>query len=167
MIFKEKQKFTQWYIWIIPMAALLFMIALCFQQIVLGKIVGQHPGSNSELLLITLVPLSILMLLYSITLITEVSDEGIYFNLKPFTKRFIRWEEIQNIEIIRYDFVGYGLRVDTQYGTVYNIKGYHGIKINLKDGKRILIGTQKADDFNSVLNQLNVVPVNRFESLPS
>src|SRR5678815_1454117 len=101
--FKEKQKFTQWYIWIVPGAVFLMMLALCFQQIVLGKVVGTNPGSNAELLLITLIPLSILVFLYSITLITEVSGEGIYFNLKPFYRRFIRWEEIRDIEIMRYD----------------------------------------------------------------
>jgi hypothetical protein len=68
---------------------------------------------------------------------------------------------------MRYDFVGYGLRLDTQYGSVYNIKGYHGIRINLKDGKRILLGTQKADEFSQVLNEIQLVPVIRLESLPS
>nr|WP_315263057.1 hypothetical protein [uncultured Flavobacterium sp.] len=46
---------------------------------------------------------------------------------------------------MNYKFLGFGVRLFTSYGTVYNTKGDTGLAIELKCGKKILIGTQKGD----------------------
>ena len=38
---------------------------------------------------------------------------------------------------------GWGIRLWTKYGTVFNIKGKKGLAIELYSGKKFLIGTQK------------------------
>ncbi|MGB5272717.1 MAG: hypothetical protein WBN39_01570, partial [Flavobacteriaceae bacterium] len=67
-----------------------------------------------------------------------------------FNKQF-KWEDIDKAEIIKYRFVGFGIRLSFKYGTVYNIKGNLGMALHLKDGKKYLIGTQKPEELQKAI----------------
>ena len=67
------------------------------------------------------------------------------------TKKYMPWEDIKSTKVITYKFVGYGLRLGTKYGTIFNIKGSRGLQIELKSGEKVLIGTQQADDMKGLL----------------
>ena len=57
-----------------------------------------------------------------------------------------------------YGFIGgYGIRLWTKYGTVYNTSGKIGLAITLNNGDKFLIGTQKSDELKLFLenNKLN------------
>ena len=70
----------------------------------------------------------------------------------PFVKKHFAWKDIQGAKTLRYGFVGgYGIRLLTPYGTVYNIKGKEGLALELKNGKKYLIGSQKTDEIELVL----------------
>jgi hypothetical protein len=64
------------------------------------------------------------------------------------------WSEINKVEIISYGFVGYGWRL-TQYGTIYNIGGNMGLRLHLKSGKKVVLGTQKTKELANFLGQIN------------
>lgn len=76
----------------------------------------------------------------------------------PFIKnRQFLWAEIESANVIEYGFVGgWGIRMGTKYGTVYNVKGKMGIQIILKSGKKFVIGTQKHKELTDVLDQYRV-----------
>lgn len=61
----------------------------------------------------------------------------------PFVKKKVSWKEIKQIKVVKYDFVGYGIRLGSEFGTVYNTKGNKGLAIELKNEKKFIIGTQK------------------------
>ena len=73
----------------------------------------------------------------------------------PFVKKEFQWSEIQKSKVVNYGFVGgWGIRLFTKYGTVYNIRGNKGLAIELKNGKKYLIGTQKEEEMKKFINGL-------------
>lgn len=56
-------------------------------------------------------------------------------NFSPFLKKSVKWKEIKTVKIVKHDFMGYGIRLGSEYGTVYNTKGNKGLAIELKTGK--------------------------------
>lgn len=67
-------------------------------------------------------------------------------------RKSVEWEDVKQAKVVDYGFVGgWGIRFGTEYGTVYNIKGKKGLAIELNNGKKFLIGTQKEEELNEVL----------------
>ena len=59
-------------------------------------------------------------------------------------------------EIVNYGFVGgWGIRLWTKYGTVYNMRGNKGLAIALTDGNKFLIGTQKPEELTAILEKIS------------
>ena len=78
-------------------------------------------------------------------------------NFFPFKKKRVEWNEIKNTKVINYGFVGgWGIRLWTKYGTVYNMKGNKGLAIELKNGKKFLIGTQKETELRNVMEKMPI-----------
>jgi len=56
--------------------------------------------------------------------------------------------------VVDYGFVGgWGVRWWTKFGTVYNVMGRIGLAIELKNGKKLLIGTQKKTEVGAIVKQ--------------
>ena len=84
---------------------------------------------------------------------THISKTGLNIKYYPFVNRSIKWSDIKEITVIDYGFVGgWGVRVLTDYGTVYNAKGSIGAHIKLKNGKQLVIGTQKEQDMKHIID---------------
>jgi hypothetical protein len=90
-----------------------------------------------------------------IRLITEIDKEEIRINFFPFVKKQISWKEIKSVEIVNYGFVGWGIRLWTKYGTVYNTKGNRGLAIELLNGEKYLIGTQRENEVKEMIKKNN------------
>lgn len=144
--FKEKQKFTQWWLWLFLIAIGIFQVYALSSQLIQGVYFGDKPMSNIGLIIFTIIPFGIIILFWYLKLETEIDEKEIRIQFTPLVKKTFRWEDIQSAAIIEYKFVGYGIRLFTSYGTVYNTKGNTGLAIELKSGEKILIGTQKADE---------------------
>jgi len=131
--FKEEQKFTQWWLWII-----LAVIGLI-------PVFGIYKETNSiSQWVVGIFICALIVLFWMIKLRTEISENGIKMTFFPFVKKKIKWKEIKEVKVVNYGFVGgWGIRFGTKYGTVYNIKGKFGLAIKLNTGKKFLIGTQK------------------------
>jgi hypothetical protein len=86
---------------------------------------------------------------------TEIDQDEIRMNFYPFVKKRISWNQIKKADVVNYGFVGgWGIRLWTSYGTVYNTKGDRGLAIELVDGKKLLIGTQKEAALKAVLEEI-------------
>lgn len=78
------------------------------------------------------------------TVVTKENIQLIYF---PFVWKTINLSDIDTMKVINYGFVGgWGIRLWTKYGTVYNVSGNKGLFIKLKNGKTMVIGTQKSQE---------------------
>lgn len=154
--FKEEQKFVQWWLWVLLVGFGLFPLYLFWNQIVLGNPVGSKPMSDLGVILVTILLYGIIVFFGIIKLRTEINAKEIKIHFFPLVKKTISWDSIASAEVINYGFVGgWGIRLFTKYGTAYNIKGNKGLAVQLKTGKKLLIGTQKEEELTELLNKIN------------
>lgn len=154
--FTEKQKFTQWWLWLILISIGIIPIIGIYKQIILGKPFGDNPMSNVGLIVFTVVVFAFIIFFRIIQLRTKIDEQDINIQFYPLINKTIKWSEVKSANIVNYGFVGgWGIRLWTNYGTVYNIKGNMGLALELKNGKKLLIGSQKIDDLKSYINSIN------------
>ena len=154
--FKETQKFSQWWLWLI----LLFIGALpilgIYKQLIIGEKFGDKPMSDLGLIIFAVFVFSLIAMFLFVQLKTEIDQNEIRMRFFPLVKKRVSWEEIKNAEIVNYGFVGgWGIRLSTKYGTVYNMKGDKGLAIELLNGKNFLIGTQKPNELTAMLEKIS------------
>ena len=149
--FKEKQKFTQWWLWLFLIGLGLFHVYGLFKQLIIGKDFGDKPMSDIGLIMFALLPFGLLFLFWYMKLETVIDQKEIRIKFTPLVKKAFKWEDVKSATVLNYKFVGYGIRLFTTYGTVYNTKGNTGLAIELKNGKKILIGTQKGDELAQMI----------------
>jgi hypothetical protein len=154
--FTETQKFTQWWLWLILIAVSAIPFYAIVQQIILDQgPFGNKSMPNEGLIITGLVMASLILLFYVLRLETQINKTSIYFKFFPFVSKTILWEEVNAAKVIDYGFVGgWGIRLWTGYGTVYNVRGSKGLLVELKSGKQFIIGTQKEKELTFFIEQL-------------
>ena len=145
IIFEEKQKFNQWWLWVI-----LFAFPL------LSIIPFNNESANIYYILIGF---AIPLLFYFLELRIFVTNEGLFFKFFPFhfKNHIIKIDEIEKFQALKYnplgDYGGWGIKYGFK-GKAYNVRGNLGVKIFLKDGTNILFGSQKHKEFEKALKEV-------------
>ena len=168
MVFKERQKFNQLWIWItiiltsIPVFVLFFVAT--YKQIIQGVQFGNNPMSNTGLIIATISTLSLVILLLLLfgfaKLTTTIDKQAIRFKFFPFQRKsmHIDWNEVNEYQVIKYnpigDFGGWGIRKRGNR-KVYNVAGNIGLLLILKSGKEMLLGTKKGDELAKFLSAIH------------
>jgi hypothetical protein len=88
---------------------------------------------------------------FSMRLETQIDSEGVHYRYFPFHRktRLLKWEDIESINVKQYspfsDYGGWGLRfkILNFNDILLNVSGNKGIRIELKSGKKFMIGTQE------------------------
>ena len=143
---------------------IVFLIAF-YQQYVLKQPWGDKPMSDTGLLITALVILAVLtisaFLLFGSKLLVEVTNESLHFTFKPFINKPISYykSDIERHEIREYkpirEYGGWGIKQGLKsIGKAYNVKGNIGLQLYLKNGKRVLIGTQRGDALNRAMKKM-------------
>lgn len=152
--FKEEQKFTQWWLWLILFGIGVLPIIGIYKQLILGEKFGDKPMSGFGLIIFCVFIFGLIAIFWFMRLKTEIDQNEIRMNFFPFVKKRVNWKDIKKVEIVNYGFVGgWGIRLGTKYGTVYNTKGNKGLAIELLNGKKFLIGTQKETELNKIVDK--------------
>jgi len=152
--FKETQKFTQWWLWLILIGIGILPIIGIYKQLFLGEQFGEKPMPDFGLIIFSIFIFGLIALFYIARLKIEINQKEIKVNFFPFVKKRVNWHEIKSAKTLDYGFVGgWGIRLWTEYGTVYNTKGSKGLAIELNNGKKFLIGTQKEAELNKVIEK--------------
>ena len=155
--FKEEQKFTQWWLWLILIGLGILLIFGMYKQLILEEKFGDNPMSDAGLIIFCVFIFGIIALFLFMRLKTEIDQNEIRMNFFPFVKKRINWKEIKKAKIVNYGFVGgWGIRLGTKYGTVYNMKGNKGLAIELLNGKKFVIGTQKETELNNIVEKASL-----------
>lgn len=148
-LFQEKQRFNQWWLWALLIISSVAPVIILYKEFTSST---STSGSLSALIILFLVTVLFVVLKMKTT-ITQKSIQLVYF---PFVWKTINIDDIASMEVINYGFVGgWGIRLWTSYGTVYNVRGNKGLHIKLKNGKQLVIGTQKPKELEKVVEQLN------------
>lgn len=152
--FKEEQKFTHWWLFLILIGIGILPILGIYKQLILGEKFGDTPMSDFGLIIFCVFTFGLITLFLFMRLKTEIDQNEIRMNFFPLVKKRVSWKEIKKVEIVTYGFVGgWGIRLWTKYGTVYTIKGNKGLAIELLNGKKFLIGTQKETELNKIVEK--------------
>lgn len=155
--FREEQRFTQWWLWLILLALAVIPLFGIYEQIIHGRQFGDKPMSDSGLILFAVFIFGLISLMFFMKLKTEVNASGIKMSFSPFVKKNISWTDIKSAKIVRYEFVGYGIRFGSSYGTVYNTKGDMGLAIKTGSGQSFVIGTQKQDELHKLVQKYFII----------
>jgi uncharacterized membrane protein len=145
VLFEERQRFGSIFLWVLTIFVMAVPLFGIVQQIILKKPFGNNPMSDMGLIFFALGMLLLCVFFWSMTLITKIDGKTISVRYIPLFSKQFKWENIERAEIIKYRFVGYGIRLSFKYGTVYNIKGNKGLALYFKNGAKYLIGTQKPE----------------------
>jgi hypothetical protein len=149
--FKEEQRFTQWWLWLLLTGIAALPVYGIYKQLILGEKFGDKPMPDAGLIIFAVFVFALIGLFWNMQLKTEIDETGIRISFFPFVKKRIAWRDIKSVKVVNYGFVGgWGIRLGTPYGTVYNTRGNIGLAIELKNGKNLCIGTQKAQEINTL-----------------
>lgn len=160
-VFKETQKFNQPWIWVILLSAHLSVHIWGVRDLVNEYSKGNDWWTSETFIagLIGLVLLNLLLVIFLLLkLETRIDRTGIHFRYPPIINswRKIPLSEIQSVQVINYSpwtYGGWGIRYSWN-GWAYNVRGNKGIIIKKKNGKQLLIGTQRSQEAQEVINQL-------------
>ena len=153
--FREVQKFTQLWIWLLLGFVAAVTWYMFIVQIFLGTPVGNNPASDPAVWIILIVfGITFPLFFTTLKLTVEVWDEGVMINFFPIKKRFVRFEEIEKAEAMKYkpirQYGGWGIRLG-RGGNAYNVSGNKGVRIELTDGTHVMVGSQKAKELESAI----------------
>lgn len=88
---------------------------------------------------------------------TEVRDDGVHVRLRPLARRHYPFEVIATAEARTYrplvEYGGWGLRYGVRSGVAINARGNRGVQLVMQDGKRLLIGSQRAEELAAAIQQ--------------
>ncbi len=88
-------------------------------------------------------------------IVTQMTSEGLQVRLWPFPFRTYAWSDIAKVEVRTYrpilEFGGWGLRWGPS-GKAYSAFGTEGVQLVLTNGKRVLIGSQRASELAAAMN---------------
>jgi|SRR5699024_665260 len=151
--FKESQRFNQWWMW--SLLLLIFFSPLLFNLKSLWH--NGYAATFSKGLIAHFVTIGLCIVFFALLKMeTTINREGIRIRYFPFFTKNFAWKDIADIEEVTYTLRqvrGWGLRYRTKFGTVYNVRGKHGIHFHLKDGKEYLIGTQKTAEAKAIIEK--------------
>lgn len=148
IIFNEDQRFRQWWVWLVVFGVAALQWWGFIQQIVLGKPWGDNPGPDWMVGLFWLLfGIGLPVFFYTLRLTVEVTPDHIFIGYHPLTKRIIPLNDVERVEARTYkairEYGGYGLR-GARRNTAYNVSGNQGVELTLSDGRRVMIGSQRA-----------------------
>jgi hypothetical protein len=149
--FEEKQRFTQWWLWLILLAACI----IPFIPILMG--LDSLTDQWLSLLAMSVLLFLIVGLLLLIQLKTTVDEEGVHYQFIPFhfKQKTILWKDIKSAEVRKYEplkeYGGWGIKGYSNKNKAYNVKGNLGLQVVLKNGNKILFGTQKDEELKAFL----------------
>ncbi len=161
VIFREVQKFASWLHWVVAPS---MAVAVVFGMFALRQESLQPPPRTTQIVALIilgiLLPIAIAVLFSLLKLETEVRTNGLYVRFFPFHINFKTFtaEDLSEHYARTYrpilEYGGWGIRCGWRGGRAYNVSGNQGVQLVLKDGKRLLIGSQRADELAEALSSL-------------
>jgi hypothetical protein len=161
ILFTERQRYKQWWLWLILLGVNGLFLFGVFKQVIGGQQFGDKPMSNIELLTVTGLTIVSTILFANFRLDTVIKKDGIYVRFFPFHFQFknYRWETLTKSFVRQYspisEYGGWGLRFGFfGKGTAYNISGDKGLQLEFTNNKKLLIGTNKPEELTETLKKI-------------
>jgi len=156
-VFKEEQRFTQTWIIVLLISSTIVPLAIILNEYYTNK----DAFTGWELALIIGITVLAPALIFIFKLYTRIDEGGLHYKYFPFHLNYkvIPWADISKAYVRHYDAIseygGWGLKGGAFWrkskGLAINVSGDIGIQLELKNGKKILIGTKLEEDARNVL----------------
>lgn len=150
--YREVQQFRQVWIWVLVSALSGLVWYATVMQLLLHRPLDGSPMTDILLVIFWFIfGLGLPALFFFSRLVTEVRDDGIYICFFPFHRTFhrIAFTEVKQYKVRTYhpiiEYGGPGIRFGSK-GKAYNVSGDCGVQIELLNGERLLIGSQRAEE---------------------
>lgn len=157
-LFKETQRFNQWWFWLIVIAINGLNLVFVVNQLLYFTFTV--PISDTGVIFTAIFTLLLTIFLINIKLETQINEDGIYVRFFPLQLklRHFAWDTINKCYVRKYsplkEYGGWGIRYNLiGKGKAYNIAGNMGLQIEFKNGDKILIGTGKSKDLELILKK--------------
>ena len=165
--FEEKQRLSHWLVGVVAVLVILRRII---------RLIMHNKAITFDRIDDVLITVAILLLIYLICVLkTIINKDGIFIKYFPFMGKyiFISWEDIDNVYVRKYRPIlesgGWGIRVSPFSVKMLRVGGFsktffsktqytaHGnrcLQLELKNGKQIIIGTQRPQDIDEIIKKL-------------
>lgn len=155
-LFEEHQQFRQPWLWGLMGGILVMLLAI------LGLIIFQAPDDEGRITATVgvgigiVIEIAVMMLMYVLKLSVRLDAESLHIRFFPLVTRTIRLDQIAHWEARTYrpilEYGGWGIRCGWK-GMAYNVSGNQGVQLELVNGKRILIGLQRAEELAMAIGE--------------
>lgn len=161
ILFAEKQRFNQWWLWTLLLAIDVSFVMGIYKQVIGGQSFGDKPMSNHQIIIGAVGALAVTVLFFVFRLETIVKKDGIYVRFFPIHIAFRKypWDKIDRSFIRKYnpisEYGGWGIRMGLfGKGKALNVSGNIGLQLILSNKSSLLIGTNKSEALEQVLSEL-------------
>ena len=127
-----------------------------FQQIIGGRPVGRNPAPDWAVWLIWLfIGIGLPLVFGRMSLLVEVTTEQIRIRYRPFLRRTIPLSDLSRAGARTYsplkEYGGWGIKGWSKANMAYSISGDRGVELTFTDGRRLLLGSRRADELASAI----------------
>ena len=161
ILFREVQKFNQWWLWSIVIGANLVLLVIIVVLLVKQPF-GDKPSVKLLLLLAAGVSIVPTVLFLNFRLETQVKQDGVYARFFPLHLSWQKygWNTIAESYVRQYDplgeYGGWGIRWNGS-GKAFNVAGNKGLQLVFADNKKLLIGTNKPEELAETLKRIDQI----------
>ncbi|WBL24800.1 hypothetical protein [Zunongwangia sp. HGR-M22] len=151
-VFKEEQRFTQW--WLIAIFTIVIL------GILLNFFSYEKPLQQFSTFSIVSKTIGIIIGvgIFLVKMRTRIDKSGVevWFSPFRFTRKSFTWKELEKAHTRKYkpvtEYGGWGIR-GLNKPKAYNVKGNKGIQLKTRKGRYFLIGTQQPDNVDRVIRR--------------
>jgi hypothetical protein len=153
IVYREEQNFDWWVYALVVLIEIGSVAALSWvAQNGLSLALGVQPRDLAlafgAVVGVCAPPLFVIGVLRMTTEVTP-TDLRVWFGWVPTYRRFVAIGTIQRIEVVSYrpliDYGGWGIRSGRDGERVLNARGNRGVRLELTDGSRLLVGSQRPE----------------------
>ena len=151
-IFHEEQRFqgTRPFIFIAAVFALVLLLAA-------GTVIAVGASPKPVIFIVALAATIVLSLLATSRMTTIVDAAGVHVRFVPFLRKTFALDDIVAWEAKTYDpmeYGGWGVRgFPDRYGWAYNVRGNRGVEVEFRNGHRLMLGSQRAEDLARAIEE--------------
>ena len=161
IIFYEEQKFSKWIYWLICIMIVISVVVIVV-AVKEESAKGNPPDTGEFVWLIIgiVIPIIIAALFAFLKLETQVRTDGLYIRFFPVHINFRRFapEDLSEAYARQYkplwEYGGWGIRYSLRYGRAYNTSGNEGVQLVFNNGKKLLIGSQNAQELEQAIQSI-------------
>jgi len=163
LLFEEKQRFDQW-LRVVMVSTALIVIGIfvngMYVQLILKQPWGNKPMSDDMLVTIAMLMICGLGAMLYIFFVSEleitIDKGGLSYRYFPVLRswRRIEKESIKDFELNTWILRNRGYRINVFGNRTIIMKGKQGVKVHMQNGKWVLLGTQKPEEFMAALHTL-------------